>query len=660
MKKLSTCLLAVLCGTGLMAQLKPVKPNTLVPVGPVRNIEFSGTTTTPVVAPRPVNSNKTTAVSPVMMGTASNLYTVISDAPTPVDANNDLNTIVFNHRNDASVYGGSSALVRYDISIDGGATFGNDVGYLNPTSTLIARYPNVELYNPTGNTNPFNAIVFSGMAGLNSSSKWERSIASTASVNTTTAGTPTVYSELELGDKNDLSIGHTTQRVPGEFWFVWDKSDDDASLDVDTVVAYKYVMNTTTYVLTPTRYDFYTPSEKTIPDGNGDTGERGTSPQIEFSPDGMIGYIAYLGDLVGGMDSVYSPIYKRTTDGGATWGSWQELDLSTISAVKDSLEVLWGQDGGSLGIIPVSSGKPTTGFQMDMSVDNNGALHIFTTLGSGSTQDSTGNDGEAAYSIYSGLAKYAIDIEVSASASGSTPTDVHFISSVLTFRKTLGTDPNTVGMDNCPQIGRNVTGDKMFYCWIDSDTTGNFGASDNDTPDLIIGSMDVPTGNICVKNITRGDGTWGGKILFPKLSDIVLNTFVSGVYELPIVFSDLPTGDPISPAQFYYIGNDATLDVNSCNVVVNMTDNVVNTNAVLAYPNPANNSATVAFELTATSNASLNVTNVMGQNVMTLNETMNAGYNNFEVNTSSLADGIYFFTLNVNGASVTKKITVAH
>ncbi len=92
-------------------------------------------------------------------GTAPNAYTNISVNTSPIAVNKDLNTVVFIHRNNPAVNGGTSGTFRYDISTNGGNSWTTDVGPVNPAQTLPGRYPQAAIYNPPGNTNPQTAFM---------------------------------------------------------------------------------------------------------------------------------------------------------------------------------------------------------------------------------------------------------------------------------------------------------------------------------------------------------------------------------------------------------------------------------------------------------------------------------------------------------------------
>ena len=97
--------------------------------------------------------------SQVTAGSSSNIFTQIRNSTNPVAADKNLNTIVFVHRNNANLLGGSSGNIRYDISTNAGTTWSVNLGVLNPLNSSLARYPNVTIYNPTLNLTPSNAYL---------------------------------------------------------------------------------------------------------------------------------------------------------------------------------------------------------------------------------------------------------------------------------------------------------------------------------------------------------------------------------------------------------------------------------------------------------------------------------------------------------------------
>ena len=77
------------------------------------------------------------------------------------------------------------------------------------------------------------------------------------------------------------------------------------------------------------------------------------------------------------------------------------------------------------------------------------------------------------------------------------------------------------------------------------------------------------------------------------------------------------------------------------------------------YPNPFNPVTQIKFDLTKTANVRLGVYNINGQKVAELaNGTMNAGNHAVEFDGSNLNSGVYYYTLEVDGIALTKKMVL--
>jgi len=76
------------------------------------------------------------------------------------------------------------------------------------------------------------------------------------------------------------------------------------------------------------------------------------------------------------------------------------------------------------------------------------------------------------------------------------------------------------------------------------------------------------------------------------------------------------------------------------------------------YPNPFNPTTTIRFDIPSTSNVTLKVYNITGQEVATLlkNEVVSAGMKEIDFDAVNLSSGIYFYTLKANDFTATKKM----
>ncbi len=85
-----------------------------------------------------------------------------------------------------------------------------------------------------------------------------------------------------------------------------------------------------------------------------------------------------------------------------------------------------------------------------------------------------------------------------------------------------------------------------------------------------------------------------------------------------------------------------------------------NLNSFVIYPNPANQSTTISFTIIDKNKVNVNVYDVLGNVVSTLSQSndFEKGNNTINVNTSNLSSGIYYISLDVNGAKETKKLII--
>lgn len=79
-----------------------------------------------------------------------------------------------------------------------------------------------------------------------------------------------------------------------------------------------------------------------------------------------------------------------------------------------------------------------------------------------------------------------------------------------------------------------------------------------------------------------------------------------------------------------------------------------------AYPNPANQETTISYSLRENGNVSVRLFDVVGKEIMSMpqgNQTAGIEHR-VVINTENLANGVYFYTVSVNGMKETKKLVV--
>lgn len=129
---------------------------------------------------------------------------------------------------------------------------------------------------------------------------------------------------------------------------------------------------------------------------------------------------------------------------------------------------------------------------------------------------------------------------------------------------------------------------------------------------------------------------------------------------------------PNAPKEFYelYMGSQSNFPMFLSSDVFDIdnltsvgTENTLNFNVELgdAYPNPAINTNTVSisFEVEKLSNVTVELYDQIGNKISTLfNNQSTAGFKAFNADISNLNSGAYYYQLNVNGFTFTKKLVV--
>lgn len=447
-------------------------------------------------------------------GSASNMFTQVRNATNPVAADKNLNTVVYIHRNNATSFGGSSGNLRYDISTNGGTSFTNDLGVLNPLMTNQARYPNVAIYNPPTNTVAANAYLgYMGATTNTSSGTWNGIVSGVRQLNN--SGNTENYNQPSSSQW--LIPNSVVKGAPGVFWSV------DAVYNGTLITgfrAYKGTWNGSNDITWTTNFTT-SPNFNLTYDGK----QKVADYNIAFDPTGMNGWISILTHLTPGpANFCYYPVFYKTTDGGNTWSGPIQVDINTYPCMTSIL---------------TGTNVLSCGFEHDLTVDVYGNPHMLTTLCNANN----------AYAVYFGSTHHMFDI-----TSQHGVWTGYDVSNVQAGRGTWGVGTNTVSMDMAPQAGRSADGSKVFFAWSDN-TTYTLGAA-NTSPNLKSRSYDVVQKMWTnVKDFTSCNGTMNGVIYFPHIAEEVLEPSATQ-WKMAGVYGEYTSGtDPASVCNFRYMNN---------------------------------------------------------------------------------------------------------
>jgi hypothetical protein len=110
---------------------------------------------------------------------------------------------------------------------------------------------------------------------------------------------------------------------------------------------------------------------------------------------------------------------------------------------------------------------------------------------------------------------------------------------------------------------------------------------------------------------------------------------------------------------WYYVTETPMVRMNF-DISLGLNDAKELTSSLNAYPNPANTNVNVNFSINESANVEMTVISVTGDVVYNNNfGSIAAGKYSKNINVSELANGIYFYTLNVNGNVTTKKLVIS-
>jgi hypothetical protein len=146
----------------------------------------------------------------------------------------------------------------------------------------------------------------------------------------------------------------------------------------------------------------------------------------------------------------------------------------------------------------------------------------------------------------------------------------------------------------------------------------------------------------------------------PTLQTVEIGTFASEApsHELLFVYNEYVDGVPnVRDFTPEFVGGSVALNARTANPVL-PTEYALSQNV----PNPFNPSTNISFALKADSKVSLSIYNVLGQHVRTLvDDYMRAGlqtvtWDGTDKVGSTVASGVYFYKLNANEFSATKKM----
>jgi hypothetical protein len=592
----------------------------------------------PAIPTKPFAANVATtkAVVKTPFSSSANIYTALVSESNCLTYNSDLGLLMHIARGGGS-YGDNGDDMKLSLT----SNMGSNWEYIVLSdSQKKFRYPSGAILNPRGNTSINNAFGVVACPSLLLTGSWAESTFGSVQLDSTNfhfayepinAGTDADQLFPRNGfTATDSGIVHVigyTLGIDTNYRLVL----NSGMLDADTV-------NWTRTILEPELLNM--PSS-----GNDYASGWGTA----WNQEGDIGYVYIMG--VDSLDALKqtAPVVFKTTDYGANWTKLPIYDFTQETELMAHLNSWWQGTLGYTGNPRINFAQWTSGY--DACVDGNGNLHIFTAVkcGFGKT-----NSSDSLSYIYANEPTYMFDAATTASGWEVKLIDTLMTKYVPADQSGYGTPVDAVGWDHRLQISRTVDGNKLFFVWTDTDTLLLSGTDFiNLYPDIYAYAYDINTGDQTpITNFTKLT-LYDADNYFMYVSDRVVEN--GNEYTIPIATIQRGVG-PGDPGTHHLVNGISFTDSQfGTSIYENNTEYAVSK----VYPNPFSTTTSLDVELRNTTNLSIDIYNIIGQNVKTISYgSLTKGKHTLQINADNMESGIYIYTIHLDNAKLSGKMIV--
>ncbi len=602
----------------------------------------------------PVSPKSTSALSQVFVGASINVFGVLYEIQTVLWYEDALNAILFTCRGNQAGSIGVLATgndINTFISTDKGDTWNGQTTLTRPGK--YHRYPSGVFYNPDGNNDPANAFTIASGPRTDGSG-WINNYHSSADA--TATDTSVVYIPNEIGENVMDGMSSSTNgliTVSGS-WYTGDYLSH-------MVYFHHGFFNTSTnkvdWEVTPIEMGNYVlkNSDSTL---NSFLGWANSN----MSRDGSVGYILVRGvDKQNTVHPSYAQVLIKTTDGGQTWEHVPFFDLSTLPTFRDHILPTAADTSLHVPVFSLTASTTSNKFEADIIVDGYGKPHIFAEVrGAVSTNlDSLGyvwvgpDDlpiDNNIYEIYQDQFDqwHAIWID-------SLVTD-----NLLDENSTWsGTTSGSIGWTHRIQGSQTPDGKITFATWTDTDWQTYASDRLDRYPDLKIWGHNLDSYyNTAVKNVSKDDPDLAGAMFFHYTSPY---SWVDGnTINIPVTREDILYNNSPDLPVFHYFIKGVTLDMSEFVLGGAPSPSAIGASSVSGcYPNPFSGTTTVQIILAKSASVNIEINSLMGQKVSSTNYgVLSTGTHNLTIDGSSLASGVYFYTVTAGDYRSTNKMIV--
>jgi hypothetical protein len=389
-----------------------------------------------------------------------------------------------------------------------------------------------------------------------------------------------------------------------------------------------------------------------------------------WSDDGEIGYAWMVGATSENLESGYQPIIFKTTDGGNIWdyveldfqqSQWQNFFQNGATDPADWLILPCRNLDGSYADYTIPWFDETAG-----AVDDAGNLQLFGAVSShysdfihnGFYYDSIG----FRYNFCGNLFKFTIGDEL---------IDIMLVDTLFTngARDLVGTETSdslyckTNGWLHRLQVTKDERSEEFFVTWSDSEPGDR--VQPNYRPDIKGWSYNITTGThtdpVC---FTCGTTFPFEHYWFVQAADQAYYNSVDETFTVPMVnavslndfYSNVSgSADPIDVEYVTGITFDA---IDPIHVGVDEIPGLSSMSVSQNLPNPATGITTIKISSETVAPVTVEVSNLIGQTVHTINAGVINGNMSVKIDVSNLEAGVYFYTVIIANERVSKRMIV--